>query len=212
MARPNRGHLDLSLPRGPSPIAPSAPTPTWPLPPALSYYHNFPETLQGLHNLRGIRVLQNVLCFIAFKSLIGQRRGPTMIRKPVMWKMKDLEYRTERWRREIIKYMTNVEVDCISCSTPSHHLLATLKTYKGKERNKNQFSQIQCYKGTEASSPHLMIYISRIFIEVPPLSFPPPGSFNNMLAILGIPTCQRSCHFMSEPTCGKNKKGLHAKY
>lgn len=58
-----------------------------------------PRGIAGPPDQRGTRVLQNVLCFIAFKSLIGQRRGATMIRKPVMWKMKDLAYKTERWRR-----------------------------------------------------------------------------------------------------------------
>lgn len=92
------GHLDLSLLRGPwwtlfhcpqSPMRPGHSNSHWVI---IIISH---ESIAGASKHRGIRVLQNVLWFIAFKSLIGQRRAPTMIRKPVMWKMKDLANRTE---------------------------------------------------------------------------------------------------------------------
>lgn len=51
---------------------------TRPLQQPLSYYHNFPERrCSGVHERRGIRVLQNVWCFIAFKSLLGQLKERT---------------------------------------------------------------------------------------------------------------------------------------
>lgn len=116
----------------------------------------------GPPDQRGIRVLQNVLCFIAFKSLIGQQRGPAMIRKPVMWKMKDLAYRTERWRREIIKYMTNVEPDCISCSNPclAFQPSAALKNMRGKKEIiiTNSANLTVSKKKHKSFSPHHMVY------------------------------------------------------
>lgn len=53
----------------PCPLASPAPWPLW-LP--LSYYHNFPERHCRASTAWVARVLQNVLCFIAFKSLVGQ--------------------------------------------------------------------------------------------------------------------------------------------
>lgn len=93
-----------------------------------------------------------MLCFIAFKSLIGQKRGTTMIRKPVMWKMKDLAYKTERWRREIIKYMTNVEPGCISCSNPltlQHNTTTKIYLRRRFRSNCNLLFPV---------SPHMQVY------------------------------------------------------
>lgn len=73
----------------PSASAPTSPTALHLSSAALSYYHNFlPRWLRASGWREWPRVLQNVLCFIAFKSAAGPAMRARNDKKAVMWKMK----------------------------------------------------------------------------------------------------------------------------
>lgn len=66
----------------------------------LSYYHNFlPRWLRASGWCEWPRVLENVLCFIAFKSAAGPTMRARNDKKAVMWKMKGATCPAERRTR-----------------------------------------------------------------------------------------------------------------
>lgn len=105
--------------------------------------------------------------------------------------------------------MTNVKLDCISCSNPclASQPSAALKTYEGKAgNNNNESTNHAATKRTEAFFSRVVVYTLKKTL------IPPPGFFDNMMAV----RCPGAFKAATVPaiSCrsppGVNKKGPRA--